>query len=102
MFIIVAGALLLLLNTKPIAVMRYMTLGGYIRTHDMHMFWFNKPKLLLHVIKLLLFFMSFVIANTVFFAIEFGPHSCFFSATGVRAQGYIGRSMHTVWYFGII
>lgn len=42
----------------------------------------HNARLLLGVIKLLLFFLSFVISNSVYFAAFFGPQSCFFSRTG--------------------
>lgn len=47
-------------------------------------FWLNRPWLLLPVIKYLVFFNTFVFANSIFFASQFGPHSCFFSKTGFQ------------------
>ena len=43
-------------------------------------------QLLVPVLKFLLFFVSFVFSNALFFATQFGPHSCFFSTYGF--QGY--------------
>ena len=40
----------------------------------------------LQVIKALVFFNTFVFANTIFFATQFGPHSCFFSRTGFQGS----------------
>ena len=40
----------------------------------------------LQVIKALVFFNTFVFANTIFFATQFGPHSCFFSHTGFQGS----------------
>lgn len=47
----------------------------------------RRPSLLLPVIKYLVFFNTFVFANSIFFATQFGNHSCFFSRTGF--QGYV-------------
>lgn len=47
-------------------------------------FWFNRPWLLLPVIKYLVFFNTFVFANSIFFASQFGTRSCFFSKTGFQ------------------
>ena len=46
-----------------------------------------RPGLLLPVIKYLVFFDTFVFANSIFFATQFGCKSCFFSRTGF--QGYV-------------
>ena len=46
-----------------------------------------RPGLLLPVIKYLVFFNTFVFANSIFFATQFGRHSCFFSRTGF--QGWV-------------
>ena len=46
-----------------------------------------RPGLLLPVIKYLVFFDTFVFANSIFFATQFGRKSCFFSRTGF--QGYV-------------
>lgn len=42
----------------------------------------HRPRLLLGAIKLLMFFLAFVISQSVFFAAFFGTESCFFSRTG--------------------
>ena len=49
--------------------------------------WTRRPGLLLPVIKYLVFFDTFVFANSIFFATQFGRKSCFFSRTGF--QGYV-------------
>jgi hypothetical protein len=41
--------------------------------------------LLLGCIKLMLFFLAFVISQSVYFAAFFGTESCFFSRTGEQA-----------------
>ncbi len=46
-----------------------------------------RPGLLLPVIKYLVFFNTFVFANSIFFATQFGRRSCFFSRTGF--QGWV-------------
>jgi hypothetical protein len=44
----------------------------------------HNSRLLLGAIKLMLFFLAFVISQSVFFAAFFGTESCFFSRTGER------------------
>lgn len=44
--------------------------------------WSIRQRWILEVIKLLLFFLSFVVGQSIFFAVFFGPDSCFFSQTG--------------------
>lgn len=107
-----AGALLLLLNCGLLLAMRMMTRGGRVHTEHqvgaclasaaalawpcrqltralLHAFpmqafwWLRRPKLVISTIKLLLFFLSFVISNAAYFAAFFGPECCFFSRTGV-------------------
>jgi hypothetical protein len=83
-FIIIAGAILLVVNTKLVMITRYVTRGGCIHTLEPGIFWLNRPWLLLRVIKFLLFLCGFVYSNAIFFAAEFGPKSCFFSRTGFQ------------------
>ena len=47
-------------------------------------FWLGRPWLFRPVIKFLVFFVSFVITNSIYFAVIFGPKSCFFSRTGFQ------------------
>jgi hypothetical protein len=42
----------------------------------------HNSRLLLGAIKLMLFFLAFVISQSVYFAAFFGTESCFFSRTG--------------------
>jgi ABC-type uncharacterized transport system permease subunit len=42
----------------------------------------NARLLLLRCIKLMLFFLAFVVSQSVYFAAFFGTESCFFSRTG--------------------
>lgn len=44
--------------------------------------WRIRQRWILELIKLLLFFLSFVVGQSIFFAVFFGPDSCFFSQTG--------------------
>ena len=47
-------------------------------------FWLGRPWLFRPVLKFLVFFVSFVLTNTIYFAVIFGPKSCFFSRTGFQ------------------
>ena len=85
-FVIVSGALLTLVNYKLIWVVRYVTRGGNIHLLKNGVFWANRPGLLLPIIKFLLFFVSYVYANAIFFATQFGTKSCFFSRAGFQGQ----------------
>ncbi|KAK9909834.1 hypothetical protein WJX75_008172 [Coccomyxa subellipsoidea] len=84
LFTVLAGVVLLVVNTKLIWIARYVTRGGIVHRLQPGIFWFNRPWLLLPVIKYLVFFNTFVFANSIFFASQFGPHSCFFSKTGFQ------------------
>ena len=82
----VAGGLLAAVNTKLVYIARYVTRGGLVHRLQPGVFWLNRPWLLLHVLKGLVFFNTFVFANSIFFASQFGPHSCFFSRTGFQGS----------------
>ena len=77
-----AGALLLLVNTKLVAVVRHVTRGGQPHTLDPGAFWLGRPWLLLPAIKAAVFLIALLWTNTLFFATQFGRHSCFFASTG--------------------
>ncbi len=81
-FSVVAGALLLCVNTFLLHSLRAATGGGRVRTLDAASDWRGAHWLLLRLIKVLLFCLSFVISNSVFFALFFGAASCPFSRTG--------------------
>ena len=51
-------------------------------------FWLQRPWLFRPVIKFLLFFISFVFTNSIYFSAIFGPHSCFFSRTGFQGPQF--------------
>eukprot|EP00878_Enallax_costatus_P041931 GHUV01048859.1.p1 GENE.GHUV01048859.1~~GHUV01048859.1.p1 ORF type:complete len:610 (+),score=193.30 GHUV01048859.1:830-2659(+) len=84
LLLILAGGLLLAINTSLIAALRHVTRGGTLRPHSKETWWLRHSKPLLGGIKLLLFFLSFVISNAIYFAGFFGPESCFFSRTGFQ------------------
>ena len=84
--IVIAGAVLFLINTKLMWVARYATRGGHVHRLKPGVFWLHRPWLFLPVIKSLLFFVSFVFANSAFFAWQFGASSCFFSRTGFQGH----------------
>lgn len=155
LLLIIAGALLLVINTSLIAALRHVTRGGVVRTHNhnvsesrtacvlgadgcpscndasrrkhakhkqdvcdawfahgckgdhisaicnrqlairvltmllfacLQSWWLRHSRPLLAAVKLMLFFLSFVISNAVYFAAFFGPDSCFFSRTGKPQQ----------------
>ena len=106
-FIIAAGVLLLLINTQIIAAGRLAAQVSHTRrcylilcelklthTHEQGKEatvlssslprWLLPPHLMLPLIKLLLFFVSFVFSNAIFFAAHFGADSCFFSTYGFQ------------------
>jgi len=81
-FSVIAGVSLYFLNTYLIAALRSATRGGAVRPLAAAAGWSRRHALLLPLIKLLLFCLSFVVSNTVFFAAFYGPESCPFSRTG--------------------
>ena len=86
-FIIVAGAMLLAVNTHLMAAARLTGRGEGATLQQMPLpARLLASQLLLPVLKLLLFFVSFVFSNALFFATQFGSRSCFFSTYGF--QGY--------------
>ena len=85
-FIIVSGLLLAIVNTKLVWIARYTARGGNVHKLKSGIFWLNRPWLLLPVIKFLLFFVSYVYANAIFFATQYGYNSCFFSRNGFQGQ----------------
>ncbi|KAI8463937.1 MAG: hypothetical protein J3K34DRAFT_462197 [Monoraphidium minutum] len=93
LFSAAAAGLLLLTNTYLVALLRHATRGGAARRPGAcgaagagARPWALRRGLLLPLIKLLLFCLSFVISNSVFMAIFFGPKSCFFSRTGFQSH----------------
>lgn len=68
LFTIVAGVLLLAVNTKLMWNNRFVTRGGVIHTLTPEIFWLNRPWLMLFLIKGLIFAVSFVFASEIFFA----------------------------------
>jgi hypothetical protein len=79
-------------NTKLVSIVRYLTRGGQINALQPNIFWLGRPRFLLHVIKFLLFFSSFIIANAIFFAGQFGGMSCFFAHNGFQGAVPFGVS----------
>jgi hypothetical protein len=61
--------------------------------------WRIRQRWILELIKLLLFFLSFVVGQSIFFAVFFGPDSCFFSQTGGWRPMLLLRLhvLHLVW-----
>ena len=86
-FVIVAGAMLLAVNTHLMAAARLTGRGEGATVQQMPLpARLLASQLLLPVLKFLLFFVSFVFSNALFFATQFGSRSCFFSTYGF--QGY--------------
>ncbi|KAF6252972.1 hypothetical protein COO60DRAFT_478769 [Scenedesmus sp. NREL 46B-D3] len=87
LFLILAGGLLLAINTSLLATARHMTRGGTVTAQQPGASrWqvLHNARLLLGCIKLMLFFLAFVISQSVYFAAFFGTESCFFSRTGFQ------------------
>lgn len=83
-FTLLAGAVLAVLSTKLVSIVRFATRAGGPHALTPSAFWLRRPWLMLPPTKLLLFFTSLVWSNAVFFAINFGKNSCFFSRTGFQ------------------
>lgn len=62
-------------------MIRHVCRGAKVNQLSSQVFWFNKPALLLHPIKYLLFLCSFMFASAIFFVWSFGAHSCPFSTS---------------------
>ena len=103
-FTLAAGAMLLVLSTKLVSVVRFATRFGAPHPLDPAPFWFRRPWLALPPVKLLLFFVSLVWSNAIFFAAAFGPHSCFFSRTGFQGApvSWWGVVLVSVIYFFVL
>lgn len=50
--------------------------GGAPQQLESHVFWFNRPPLMLVPVKLTLFLCSYVYASFIFFVWQFGSKSC--------------------------
>ena len=86
-FIIIAGAMLFAINTHLVAAARLTAKGEGATLQQLP--WAIRllaGHLLLPALKFLLFFVSFVFSNALFFSTQFGSRSCFFSTYGF--QGY--------------
>lgn len=85
-FELVALVLELIMNTKLIHIARHTARGGAVHRLKPTIFWFgaNGPWVMLLAIKTLLFLVSFIFASLIFFAVNFGPKSCFFSTPGLN------------------
>lgn len=85
-FALLAVLLELIMNTKLIYIARHTARGGAVHRLQPSIFWFGQkgPWVMLTVIKTLLFLCSFIYTSLVFFAINFGVHSCFFHTPGLN------------------
>ena len=103
-FVVIAGAQVLAINIYLIYLVRHATRGGAVRVlRAPTSLFFRHRAVLLPLVKILIFFVSFVVSNTIFFSSFFGRDSCFFSRTGERrprlgcavvhyeGKSYIGR-----------
>ncbi|KAL0048084.1 hypothetical protein WJX82_007361 [Trebouxia sp. C0006] len=98
-FELLAVILILTMNTKLIYIARHTARGGAAHRLKPTIFWFGAkgPWVLLMVIKTLLFLCSFIFASSVFFAIYFGPKSCFFAYPGLNSA-----SLPVPWFVVLI
>nr|PNR55800.1 hypothetical protein PHYPA_006697 [Physcomitrium patens] len=65
----------LALETSPNGAVPGHFVGALLKPRD-QLFWFNRPKLLLHVIHLVLFQNAYELATFVWHVTQFGFHSC--------------------------
>ncbi|KAL4420149.1 hypothetical protein ABPG77_010365 [Micractinium sp. CCAP 211/92] len=79
-FLALAAAVLLVINVKLCVIIRHVCRGARVRQLSSNIFWFQRPSLLLHPIKYILFLCSFIMSSAVFFAWSFGASSCPFTA----------------------
>uniref|UniRef100_A0A1D2A4C2 MLO-like protein n=2 Tax=Auxenochlorella protothecoides TaxID=3075 RepID=A0A1D2A4C2_AUXPR len=77
-FFALNGAVLALTNTKLQHIIRYVTNSGVPQQLELHVFWLNRPPLMLIPIKLTLFLCSYTYASFIFFLWQFGASSCAF------------------------
>ncbi|KAA6422761.1 MAG: hypothetical protein FRX49_07296 [Trebouxia sp. A1-2] len=98
-FELLAVILILTMNTKLIYIARHTARGGAAHRLKPTIFWFGAkgPWVMLTVIKTLLFLCSFIFASSVFFAIYFGPKSCFFAYPGLNSA-----SLPVPWFVVLI
>lgn len=87
-FLSLAALVLLVLNMKLFVIIRHVCRGARVRQLSSNIFWFQRPMLLLHPIKYLLFLCSFIIASAFFFLWSFGPSSCPFTAGGIDSNPF--------------
>jgi hypothetical protein len=83
--IFIASALLFTINTKLVSLLRHATRGAMVHRLPPSA-WVGSPRLVLLGIRLLMFLLSFLFSNAVFFASQYGPHSCFFSRAGFQGM----------------
>ena len=84
-FVVIAGAQVLAINIYLIYLVRHATRGGAVRVlRAPTSLFFRHRAVLLPVVKLLLFCVSFIVSNTIFFSGCFGRDSCVYSRTGAR------------------
>ncbi|KAL0030493.1 hypothetical protein WJX79_009941 [Trebouxia sp. C0005] len=85
-FVLLAVMLELIMNTKLIYIARHTSRGGTVHRLKPTIFWFGAkgPWVMLTTIRTLLFFCSFIYSSCIFFAINFGRKSCFFTTPGLN------------------
>ncbi|DBA84760.1 hypothetical protein WJX77_002067 [Trebouxia sp. C0004] len=85
-FVLLAVILELIMNTKLIYIARHTSRGGTVHRLKPTIFWFGAkgPWVMLTTIRTLLFFCSFIYSSCIFFAVNFGRKSCFFTTPGLN------------------
>lgn len=81
-FLILATVMQLVINTKLTMVIRHVCRHGKETELASNIFWFKRPSLLLPFIKFNLFLCSYLYSAPLFFAWQFGQHSCPFTNKG--------------------
>ncbi|WPT11598.1 MLO-like protein 11 [Picochlorum sp. SENEW3] len=77
---IVNAVVLVLLNAKLASIVQHVTERGRAAVMlEKDVFWFNRPTLLLQLMKISLFICSYLFASFIFFAWQFSAKSCPFS-----------------------
>lgn len=76
--------LLFIANTKTKLVVHQAVGDHTVRLLDSHVFWYQKPGFLMQFMRFALYCSSFIYADIIFFAWEFGRNSCYFTNNNIR------------------
>lgn len=88
-------AILFISNTKAKMVIHEAVGDGTVRRLTSNWFWFQRPQLLLTLLRFVLYVTSFVFADEIFWVWMFGRNSCFFTTNLLRTP-------HVPWWVIII